>query len=262
MGFISVKLVNVDIAALMDLRLGALLYIGEKAGLGADLAVSITSKPSYFMRQSDTFTLASGEKLAAKDIYQVIQKHPVEVLERSMITHLPFLMLEFALKHRRNNGLTPQACHIRFSINFYPLTLPDAVKQKICDIVYNKMQRQFNVSACYKPPEVMTPAHLKEHYVGSFIYDWSIWVDTHAEAFKLLSPNNHIQFFAAKLRQIDDAKKLEKGKKIFEAKKIDEWEFLTQSMAFILPIDFFNAGLASAAVPLNDIKQHMPKHAS
>ena len=255
---IETRCVNVDIACLMDMRLGAFTLIGEQLGVGPDIAVEITSDPLYYVREDDFFKTKNHGMIDLTLLRRIIDEKAHQVFSRSVITRLPFFLAEFGFKHFRTAGVRPKPIEPVFLINFYPLTLSDSEKQSICNAVSSKMSDQFQVKPCYIQPVNMTPAYLNAHYCAAFFYDLKTWVDPHADLYQLSAPNPHLQLFSPRIRTAPGWAERLKEQNVFRKSGNDEWTVLSETMQFLVPLDFIPAGLVSAATPLNILQAYMP----
>lgn len=236
------KSIYLDIAALLDLRQGAM------AVLSSTFAVKVTTNEQYYLRDTDIFSAPDFGELTTSTLNSIMSRRSPEVFRASMRTKIVQFIQELFLRLIKENAKDGIELNLGIDINFFPydaFLTPDEVSA-ITQSVRDHFEGRLSVKAVSYNPAVITFRHVSDAYVAMIFYNYGTWAQAREEEFKTEKSFPKVPIFiprlffgekppAAVLKEYTD-----KGVDVFEM-----WEKVTSNFMNInyLPTAFFSVDL-------------------
>lgn len=250
-GITQTKKILVDMEALLDFRIGALMLIDPEHS--AQRAFAYTSKPSYYTRTSDTLADPVYGKISKETIYKIIEQNYLDVMRLSPVTKLPSELFNMAMYFMRDaaDGAEVTApkfevvCNCMQTINISAQEQEDlnrALKACMANLVDISFS---NVSLMYhRPKDVLKDC------AAMVMYRHAMWFEMNAETLKETHPNPNLHVFVPRLFMGDENDRA--SWRLLKKHKVDplkQWEaFMRVCLA---RLDLMPPSLVSANTPVN-----------
>lgn len=247
----STKKILVDMEALLDFRVGALMLIDPKRS--AERAFAYTSQPGYYTRTSDTLDDPVYGKISKETIYKIIERHYVDVMRLSPVTKLPGELFNMAMYFVRNAADGAEVVLPKFEVVCNSLTSvnlsveeQEGLNKALRDCMVNLVDISFSKSTlmCHRPKDIL------KNYAAMVIYRHSQWFETYAETLKETHPNPNLCVYTPRLFMGKEDDKA--SWRLLKKHKVDplkQWEaFMRVCLA---RLDLMPPSLVSANTPVN-----------
>ena len=158
-----------DMDSLYDTRLATLDLLDTSI---AKLAL----KGDYLNRDEDKFPYV--ERDIFKSLYET---RDLEVLERAMPTKALEIIREFIRIALKQNIDTPNMGVVEVYVNVYPYKVEKSVATEMCKALFHAFGSQVSIHMLNLKPELVTPKFFAESIAVAMIYDYDVWLETHAK---------------------------------------------------------------------------------
>jgi hypothetical protein len=237
---------NIYVAAdaLWDLRQGTL------ARINPDFAVAVTADPSYYVRDTDTFT-AGGQTLQ-KDIYErVFEKYKHEILRCSLRTEILDFLVALCTQFLKPSVTQPTAEAFGVEVNSYPFELSPVEKQELLTRLSATLGNAFTVSVSHLSPQDLTLSYVKRNYLAMVLYNYYSWINLHTEELKK-NPLMGVGLYGPRIFFSDKSAITEDLRRDLVKRGRDEFELLSEILQPFIGLQFLPISFFSAATPLNN----------
>lgn len=160
----------VELDSILDTRLGTLSTID------ASLVPPLLVQHGYHERMVDTF-----EGYDTQTFKERYKNRDAKVLSLSGITPMIDMASNFVKKTLDQTLQTPFHRNPKIELNIYPYTLTDAEVQLILGAVVTKTNKQCDVEVVSYSHEELNPVFVRQHYSMMMMYDYQLWLETHAK---------------------------------------------------------------------------------
>ena len=158
-----------DMDSLYDTRLATLDLLDTSI---AKMAL----KGDYLNRDEDKFPYV--ERDIFKSLYET---RDLEVLERAMPTKALEIIREFIRIALKQNIDTPNMGVVEVYVNVYPYKVEKSVATEMCKALFHAFGSQVSIHMLNLKLELVTPKFFAESIAVAMIYDYDVWLETHAK---------------------------------------------------------------------------------
>lgn len=173
---ITEQRISIPLDALLDTRLGVLIYVDESQAIHA-------LNNGYRQRDSD-FWDRLGLSIDQQR-YDEVYRQRAEgdyILRRSKITGVIPLIHQLSQQLSRQAQTTPFNEQTVYEINTYPYQLSEQVQNALLDGIYSMIAPDVKLQANRIPTEKLTPHVIRNDYSGIFFYNLDEWLQCHHQA--------------------------------------------------------------------------------
>lgn len=165
-------LVNLD--AILDTRLGVLSSFGD------DETIAVLES-NYFKRETDSF-----KGISDSDFKERYKNRDKTTLLNSIACKSLNMLRELARNTARQAISSPFHAGTKIFLNTYPYVLTEEENNVLITAVVHSTNSMVDVEVVNMSDDKITPAFIKENISVAFFYEYGNWLDTNAEAFKVL----------------------------------------------------------------------------
>lgn len=166
--------IYIQLDALLDTRLSTLYSFGE------DIVFKALNG-NYCERRTDTF-----EGVSKEDFDVGYSNRNKITLSNAVVTKTIGFIKELILKITSQAINTPFHAGAKLIINTYPYELNEVEVNAIVEGVVYAINSKCDVQAVHLSHEQLTPQYCKDNFAYMFLYDYSQWLETQANEFKIL----------------------------------------------------------------------------
>ena len=167
--------IYVDLDSLLDTRLST-LYVHR----GADYVKSVLDKrDNYFKRQQDEFEGCS--KADFRNLYERRDKFTLKQAGRTeVLVFIKGIVLQAISKQNPEAvGTKP-----KLFLNTYPYKLTEQEDMLFLRLLMELTDKKCDIEIIHKDNKDLSLVYAKQNFKVMFMYDYSRWLEAHAESFK------------------------------------------------------------------------------
>lgn len=235
--------VYVDIAAVFDLRQGAMSLIDE------DFSVAVTTDSSYYLRDEDAFSAPVFGQLDPKLFAQVLGTYSDEVLRSAVATKIFKFIKHLYARYTLSNAKASIEMSVDLQVNTWPHVLAAQEALDMHDLIAERLGGKIRVEVVCFDPKTLVPDKLEEQYLAMIFYDCLEWVNSYKSRYEKKKKFSSVPIFvprkwhsskpaAAELKQLTD-------------KGVDPMEMYERILAPIIAINFIPMAFFCVDLPAN-----------
>lgn len=237
------KKIYLDIAALFDLRQGAMAVVDP------GFAVAVTTKPDYFVREVDEFSSEQHGTLSKDLLSELYVKCKKDVLANSVSTKIPEFLKQLYAKLVGINAKQSVELGLSIDLNIYPFTLTDVEKQALAASLYQKVGELLPINIINVAPANLSIEQAGEAYIGMVFYDYGGWINSHEKTFsagKLSNTTLYVPrlYFNGRPKDSDLAE--------FNSRQIDPFEMWERTLTAFVKINYIPIAFFCVDLPANE----------
>lgn len=167
--------IYVDLDSLLDTRLATLfIHCGEDF-----VSQMLSSKEQYFNRIEDSFKVV--DKLKFRNLYEARDKLTLKQAGRSKIL---ILIKGIILEAIGKQNVEVSSIKPKLFLNTYPYALTEQEDMLFLRLLIELTDRKCDIEIIRKSPKDLGLVYAKQNFKVMFMYDYSSWLEAHAEHFK------------------------------------------------------------------------------
>jgi hypothetical protein len=197
----KITAIYTELDVLLDTRLGTLARMNQA------VAAQVLSSGDYLKRTSDRFLGVDQEEFkklyAARDTVTLAHSSVTQAIE--WLGHLVGVLADQAIERPYHDGS-------KIVVNIYPYQLTGEEQEQVVKAIAAWMSKQVPVELISVRTQDLTPLHCKSSYAMMMVYDYDVWLESHAKEFEQ-TRLPEVTLFAPALyfNQVPTVKELEKA---------------------------------------------------
>lgn len=243
------KKIYLDIAALFDLRQGAMAVVDP------GFAVAVTTKPDYYIREVDVFSTAEHGTLSKDLLNELFVKFKKDILANSVTTKIPEFIKQLYAKLLGINAKQSVELGLSLDLNIYPFALTEAEQEILANSLYSKVGELLPVNIISVAPVNLSIEQAGDSYIGMIFYDYGGWINSHEKTFsagKLSNTTLYVPrlYFNGKPKESDLAE--------FNSRQIDPFEMWERTLTAFVKINYIPIAFFCVDLPANESEYTTP----
>lgn len=244
------KKIYVDIAALLDVRIGTFLNMRSNSGM------EITRRPEYYFRNTDNPKDFLVDKKLAEGLEKYKDYHSLNLekcIRSSPVTMLPTFISELGYIMLQEENIKPQTSdrNIELVINSFPYTFTKEENIVLQNTISNLFKNWFSVIIIRENVSILKPMKIKSEFSSVIMYDPSLWLELHKDEIMTGCLFSVPFYFPAidRVRSLTD----DEHKKISENNFDNEFRMLEFAFSPVMGVSFKPIALMSINTPMNPL---------